>query len=113
MWQDNKALLSKNLNILESKIYCRKLTLAKKKDWRVPTYDELFTLVDYNKHKPSSLDKIKYMQPLKYWSITPNIKDTKKYWYIDFSEGLTQNESKMQRNKIRCVRDISKKVGEY
>jgi len=113
MWQDNKAILTKEFNILESKIYCRKLTLANRKDWRVPSYEELFSLVNYNNINPSSINKIKYIQALKYWSITPFISDKNKYWYIDFNYGETFYGDKALKNKIRCVRDISKKADDY
>jgi len=113
MWQDNEATVSKKLNILESKIYCQDLILANRKDWRVPFYEELLELVDYDKVNPASIDTIQYIKPTKYWTLSKNIKQPTEFWYVDFQEGITNFESKMVKNKIRCVREISKKAGEY
>lgn len=113
MWQDNQDTLSKQLNILEFKVYCRDLVLANRKDWRVPTYDELLKLIDYQKHNPASKEKVEYIIPNRYWSGSKNVTQKDNFWYIDFKDGTTNFTSDMQRYNIRCVREISKKDGEY
>jgi plasmid rolling circle replication initiator protein Rep len=113
MWQDNKDTLLKQFNILEFKIYCRNLTLANRKDWRVPTYDELLKLIDYKKHNSATKEKIEYSIPNKYWSGSKSLSQKDSYWYVDFKDGTTNFTDDSQRYNIRCVRDISKKAGEY
>ena len=113
MWQDNQATISKQLNILEFKIYCRDLILANRKDWRVPSYDELLKLVDYQKHNPASKEKIEYIIPNKYWSGSSSLTTKDNYFFVDFKDGTTNFTTEMQRYNIRCVREISKKDGEY
>lgn len=113
MWQDNKDTVAKQFNTLESRIYCKNLVLANRKDWRTPTYDELLSLIDYKKINPASLDKIKYIIPNKYWSSSKSITTKNNYWYVDFKEGTTNFSLDMEKYNIRCVREISKKDGEY
>jgi len=113
MWQDNLITISKQFNILEYKIYCRDLILANRKDWRVPSYDELLNLIDYQKHNPATSQKIKYVIPNKYWSGSKSLMAEDNNWYVDFKDGTTNFTSDMQRYNIRCVREISKKAGEY
>ncbi len=113
MWQDDQATISKKLNILEFKIYCRDLILANRKDWRVPSYTELLKLVDYQKHNPASHEKIKYIMPNKYWSGSSSLTTKDNYFFVDFENGTTNFTTEMQRYNIRCVREISKKDGEY
>jgi len=113
MWQDNEVTISKQLNVLEFKIYCRDLILANRKDWRVPTYDELLKLVDYQKHNPAGKEKIHSIIPNKYWSGSKSLIEADNYWYVDFKDGTTNFTTDMQRYNIRCVREISKKDGEY
>ncbi len=113
MWEDQQTTASKDLNILESKIYCRQLKLAKKYDWRVPRYDELLTLTDYSKSDSANIDKISYMKSKKYWSISQNINDKNQYWYVDFKDGKSDKAFKDNRNKIRCVRNISEKTSDF
>lgn len=112
MWQDTQDNILKEFNILELKIYCRKLELASKKDWRVPSYKELLDLIDYEKQQPSSVEKLKNVTNKKYWSISQNLQDRTHYWYVNFKDGTSNAELKQIRNNIRCVRDISSKKGE-
>ena len=113
MWQDMKENETEKLNIIQFNVYCRDLELANRKDWRPPTYYELLELVDYTKTEPSSVDGLKYIEPVKYWSIS--IHSTKKdsYWFIDFTLGTTDITSGLKKLHIRCVRELSKKRGEY
>jgi hypothetical protein len=113
MWQDNQANISKQLNILEYKIYCKNLILANRKDWRVPTYDELLKLIDYHKYNPAAKENIEYIIPNKYWSGSLSLTTKDSYLYVDFKDGTTNFTSDMQRYNIRCVREISTKDGEY
>jgi hypothetical protein len=113
MWEDTKLNKTKLLNHLESINYCKELDLANREDWRVPRYSELLDLVDYTKAKPASLDKIKYIVPKKYWSVSASIKKKRYSWYVRFKYGKTDIANNLDRLNIRCVRDISKIEGEY
>lgn len=112
MWQDNDATLEK-MNILEARIYCRKLELASRDDWRLPTYKELLYLVDYSKYDSVALDGLSTFSSQKYFSNSVNSKDKKTYWYVDFMDGTTGILPKQERHNIRCVREISNKRGKY
>jgi len=113
MWQDTNINTELKLNRLELKVYCRKLNLAKRKDWRVPELSEMISLVDYTISNPASLDKIKNINPSKYWTGTSNIVEEKKKWFIDFNDGTTGVDSDLVRYNIRCVRNMSLKKGDY
>lgn len=113
MWQDTDKNLKLKLNRLEFKVYCRNLELANRKDWRVPTYKELNTLVDYNKIDPANLDKIEFVDSLKYWSSTPDVLEKNKNWFIDFTDGSSDTANDLERLNVRCVRDISSIKGSY
>lgn len=113
MWQDNEDTISKKLNIFEYKIYCRDLNLANRRDWRVPTYNELLQLVDYTKHNPASNEKIQYILPNKYWSGSTSLVNKDSNFVVNFKDGTTNLKSVMHEYNIRCVREISNKDGEY
>lgn len=113
MWQDDIDAIKEHLNILELKIYCRNLQLANRKDWRVPSYDEMLKLVDYEKHNPATKEKIEYILPNRYWSISKSVSAKDNYWYVDFKDGSTNFADDSQRYNIRCVREISQKAGQY
>jgi len=113
MWQDTSVNKELKLNGLELKVYCRKLNFAKRKDWRVPTFTEMISLVDYSISMPASLDKIKYINSSRYWTSTVSSLEKDKNWFIDFKYGNTETDSDLVRYNIRCVRDMSTKEGEY
>ena len=117
MWQDTSENTTLMLNQLESKIYCKGINLAKRKDWRVPTYLELLELVDYTKSNPASLEKIKYITPESYWSDTQKLdkKESriKSFWYVDYLQGMSDIGSEMDKRNVRCVRELSPKKDDY
>jgi len=113
MWQDTNINTELKLNRLELKVYCRKLNFANRKDWRVPLFSEMLSLVDYTKINPASIDKIKYINPTKYWTSSSSSLEKSKKWFIDFEYGTTGIDSDLVRYNIRCVRDISTLEGTY
>ncbi len=112
MWQDTQENIDLKDSKLAAKLYCRKLTHASKQDWRLPTYEELLTLVHYFRTNPAVIDELNYIIPKKYWTSSDNISDISAIWYVDFKYGQTGSELKYSKLNIRCVRDISDIEGE-
>lgn len=117
MWQDTSKNTTLMLNQLESKRYCKALNLAKRKDWRVPTYLELLDLVDYSKSNPAIIQKVKYIASSNYWSDTQKLykkkQKQKTYWYVDYSLGESGFANEMDKKYVRCVRKLSNKKDNY
>ena len=117
MWQDTPKNTTVMLNQLEFKRYCKGLNLAKRKDWRVPTYKELLELVDYSKANPATKEQVKHIAPSEYWSNTQKHlgkkQREKNYWYVDFSLGESNFGNEMEKRYIRCVRELSLKKDNY
>lgn len=55
-------------------------------DWRLPTIEELFSIVDYKRHNPA-IDPIFTAIPSHYWSITTLAEFRLKAWIISFDNG--------------------------
>ncbi|RXJ80780.1 hypothetical protein CRU95_10770 [Arcobacter sp. F2176] len=114
MWQDNSAVLKikkswltktnydgKNyFNIVgdTAMSYCKNLTLAKFKDWRLPTKDEL-------KNLSTQKDKLKNISSNWYWSATSNNNNSERAWSIYFDNGDGYSDLKNASNYVRCIRD--------
>ena len=113
MWQDQIENQKLKLNRLEFKVYCRNLELANRKDWRVPKYKELISLVDYKKQNPASIKKIKFINATKYWSSDTSIIEKNKNWFVDFKYGTSDVANDLEKLHIRCVREVSSKKGTY
>lgn len=114
MWQDNNAVLetkkpwltkvnydAKNyLNTVGDTAitYCKNLTLANFKDWRLPTKDEL-------KYLSTQKNKLKNVSSNWYWSITSNNNNGERAWSIYFDNGDGYSDLKNAYNYVRCIRN--------
>jgi hypothetical protein len=79
------------------------------KGWRVPTKDELASLIDYTRKgtAPAPIIDIvafpdMYLLKYVYWSSTPI--DAKEGWNVDFQEGSINNDPLVSTNALRLVR---------
>jgi len=71
--------------------------------WRLPTRDELHTLVDMEAKPPPFIDKVTFPGTLSaYW--TGDINDVQSSYYIDFSlGGVAQYQWNYYQLAVRCV----------
>ena len=113
MWQDQPLNKTKTFTYLEAKVYCKKLFLANKKDWRLPSLYELLQLTNYKQVMPSALKRIKNISSNQYWSKTQQHNITSNYWIVDFKYGFNDTINKNKHIYVRCVRDIPKSLKDY
>jgi hypothetical protein len=74
------------------------------KDWRLPTIQELLTLVNYKKYNPACdlEDTRKYA----YWSSSTYAASTDYVWFVNFFYGYDNWDDKSSSSYyVRCVRD--------
>lgn len=107
-WQDDYSDNSeqiKKANWSESINYCQSLTLNGG-EWRLPNTNELLSLVDYNKYRPSiKSSTFENILPLNYWTSTTSFSKSGYAKYIDFNDGRADGlSSKSANNLVRCVR---------
>lgn len=104
IWQDNLDSKSLRINHLEAVSYCKNLKLAGFNDWRLPTLNELETIVDKNKYKPSINQVFQNTTIGFYWS-SDIVKGLSSAWYVRFDFGRIGNITTTSKNYARCVRD--------
>lgn len=104
MWQDNHSAKTTEKTWSSAKKYCRNLSLAGYSDWRLPNYNELLTIVDYDRFKPAIMPSFKNVASEYYWSSSENVSDAKYAWLVLFGDGYTGNSSKSDEDFVRCVR---------
>jgi len=112
MWQDNSIIWpdTNSMSWQEAINYAKKLNekkFAGFDDWRVPTIEELLTIVDY--HRKDYLPAIKKefknaSLNEKYWSSTTYIDDISCAWAVDFNWGKSYYSDKFDHCRVRCVR---------
>ena len=103
VWQDNEDAKNKRLEWKESKKYCQNLSLALKEDWRVPTVNELQSIVDLKKTDPAIRDGFKNIEAWKYWA-SEDVKGSNLGYLVYFHFGDTGKYPKTAKLGIRCVR---------
>ena len=104
IWQDDSAAKSVKKTFKEAKTYCSKLKLDGKNSWRLPTYDELLGLVDYNYYNPAIIPVFKNVSSSGYWSSSVDVSNSSNAWLVGFYYGSTGNDYKSNSYYVRCVR---------
>jgi hypothetical protein len=72
------------------------------KGWRVPTIEELLTLVDYTKHDPAT--ELPWMVSAYCWSSTTSADLTRYAWRVGFNYGYAYCDFKYYSHYVRAVR---------
>ncbi len=126
MWRDDKRPPFYSGTLKGTKPYCENLTLNNFSDWRIPTIQELVTLIDYNKnttyvkgYRNSYRTMIK--SSFKGLQILPTDKDNfmsstldanEKYLGLSYRYGTiySYNPKKSKQSRIICVRGQQKSV---
>ncbi len=103
-WQDNGALSQATLS--EAKTACENLDLDGKNDWRLPSTDELLSIVDIRYQSPA-IDRTLFSYYDGYnTSTSVPLAGTSMVWFIYFNEGFFNRTSAGSTNNFRCVREL-------
>ena len=109
MWQDEKQSFKGTWE--QAQEYCKLVSLAGYKDWRLPTRVELLSITDKSRYKPALNTAFKYITESDYpayWSQTTYAGDSFGAWLVDFSNGAVYGDITIDgfpsRHFVRCVR---------
>lgn len=108
MWQDNNAAKSIKKKWKVAKEYCQNLSFGKYNDWRMPSYDELISIIDYDRYEPAIMPSFKstafgsYREV--YWS-NSKYEGGKDVLGVYFTGGHSASLYKSDKHHIRCIRN--------
>ena len=109
IWQQTISTTKQNWSNAGS--YCSALIYAGYSDWRVPTPQELLTIVDNSKYKPATnttyFPKTPSSDDAIFWSSSTQVNDTSKAWELVISSGKATYYYKTNSDYVRCVRGKS------
>jgi hypothetical protein len=109
MWQDNDDVKKLFKGWDSAKEYCKNLSLAGYKNWRLPSIVELQSTVDVEKYpaiKREFKKTSKGSETSYYWSSNEVVGHTYDVWGVFDDDGGTGMRNKEQTNHIRCVREM-------
>ena len=86
--------------------YCRNLNVGNRKGWRLPTVEELASLVDPTQINPAlpSGHPFVNVQPYGYWSGSTYAGDTSHAWFVSMSSGTVGDADKSDGGYVWPVR---------
>lgn len=103
MWEQATGLAAATWE--EAKAYCQSLTLGEQSDWRLPTRNELQTIVDYTRYNPSvSTGFFPAAVSSNYWCLTSDAGDSGRAWRLFFGSGNSALSAKTNTYSVRAVR---------
>lgn len=107
MWQDDAIGTTVTWEAALQR--CEALTLASYSDWRLPSINELRSIIDRSKKGPAIVDGFTNSRSYHYWS-SSSVKDYEyNAWRVDFDDGYVgdDNDKDNPYNDffVRCVRD--------
>ncbi len=86
MWAKEGS--GKTMNYEEAERYCHECNIGGHNDWRMPTVDELESLVDRTKYNPAIVsDLFKVKTDDWYWTSTPYASYSVSAWLVGFYHG--------------------------
>jgi len=106
LWQDTHINKEASVTYKEAANYCKYLELGKFKNFRLPTLDELQTIVDYKNYKPAVLKGFHYVENTTYWTSTPFANADDEVWTINFEKGSRATKAIYYDRHFRCVQQL-------
>ncbi len=105
MWQDDNASKSVTKTWQEAIDHCEDMSLAGHDDWRLPNFNELYSIGDRSTYNPAIKDAFENVSSSYYWSSTTLVDYTNYAWYVAFKNGNDYDNLKNYGYYVRCVRD--------
>lgn len=108
MWQDDSNAKTTQKNWLDAIDYCNNLTFAGHSDWKLPSLDELLSIVDTSRPNGSKINSaFTNFAGSWYWSSTPALSSTLHAIVVGFHTGETYWGLKTDIHYVRCIRDVN------
>ena len=102
-WQ--RAVAASSYTWASAATYCNNLVLAGPNNWRLPTIQELQTIVDESRVNPAIDTTAFPSTPAQYfWSSSPYAGDSSDAWVVDFHLGYVYHDDVGYTYRVRCVR---------
>ncbi len=97
-----------NLTFLEANSYCAKMDYLGTVDWRLPSHEEMKSLLELSRRPIAIKHAFKNVQEGIYWTSTKDRRENA--WYVDFDLGRYFTAKYDKKFFVLCVRDFKSSV---
>ena len=104
MWQDDADADTITRDWVGAIDYCETSALGGFNDWRLPSFNELYLLVDISVYNPAISSIFINVISSDYWSSTTYAPNTTNAWLVNFYSGFDTAGTKTVTGYVRCVR---------
>lgn len=94
---------SPKMHFFQAWEYCQKMDYLGENDWRVPSKDELRSLLELSRRTINVKHAFKNVKEEKYWTSTED--KFEQAYYVDFDLGRYSTEKYTHKYRVICVRD--------
>lgn len=105
MWQDAQRGITK-ASWSEAKRYCENLNYAGYSNWKLPSLEQMLSIIDRSRREPAINPAFKYTNSKQYWyhTSTKDAKGSSNLWSVHFVSGVVRNDSGVPSiRSVRCV----------
>lgn len=107
-WQDDFASQKSSEDFDDAIEFCKNLRLEGLAGWRLPTFEELFSITDYAR-VPAIDEHFTFLSDGTYWTSTPFAANRSRAWTINSQTGETYYSYKTTNHAVRCVKEMPAK----
>ncbi|MEA3371478.1 MAG: DUF1566 domain-containing protein [Campylobacterota bacterium] len=94
---------SQKMHFFKAWEYCQQMDYLTHKDWRVPSKDELRSLLELSRRTITVKHAFKNVKKEKYWTSTED--RFEQAYYVDFDLGRYSTDKYTSQYRVICVRD--------
>ena len=106
MWS-RRPISAARMTFAEAEAACKACMLDGHTDWRLPTREELVSIVDYGRYNPAIDQELFPDTPPNYfWSSSPDASDPDVAWVVIFSHGFVHLDYRHYNAFVRAVRSV-------
>ena len=110
MWQDDVAATGTWDDAVTT---CDNLSLGGYNDWRLPTIQELVSIIEHSNTGKQIYPVFQTIANAKYYSSTPDAGYDPSKWYVDFDSGGVSTDYNWSTHNFMCVRGDSFPTADY
>jgi hypothetical protein len=108
LWQDSKDVMNEKRTFANAVKYCKSLEIGEHKNWELPGFAELFSIVNTKMYKPTLSKEFKYFVTDNYWtSKTFGHAKSGEAFVVDFLSGAFNRKLMDEEFFVRCYKKVN------